>query len=138
LLFTVSDDEARHFKSLGAKHVHVVPNGADTKKFVGLPTGRGTENPTVLFLGTMNWGPNVEAAKVLVEKIFPEIRNSLPNAKLLLVGKDPCAEILALQQSPGISIHANVPDTLPYLELSTVMAVPLLLKSWRLWRVGYL
>jgi glycosyltransferase involved in cell wall biosynthesis len=126
LLFAVSDEEAQHFKSLGAKHVHIVPNGTDTKKFAGSPTGRGTENPTVLFLGTMNWGPNVEAAKVLAEKIFPEIRNSLPNAKLLLVGKDPCAEILALQQRPGISVHANVPATLPYLEHSTVMAVPLL------------
>lgn len=123
LLFTVSELEAAHFRSLGARSVQVIPNGVDCDAVSDLPTGR-TGLPVILFLGTMSWGPNASAARFLVE-LLPQLRLKIPNVTVLIVGRNPPADLMALNGSPGIEITGSVPDVKPYLGRGTVMAVPL-------------
>ena len=120
----VSDAEAAHFRSLGAKQVHTVPNGVDCDAFADLPTGRDGP-PVVMFLGTMSWGPNAAAARFLAREVFPALRARLPDVTLAVVGRDPPADLLALNGTPGIEVTGGVPDVKPYLLRSSVLAVPL-------------
>ena len=122
-LFTVSEQEAAHFKSLGANAVHVIPNGVDCDALADLPTGRNNA-PTVLFLGTMSWGPNASAARFLVE-LLPRLRLKVPDVTMLIVGRDPPADLAALNGLPGIEVTGSVSEVKPYLLRGTVMAVPL-------------
>lgn len=123
MLFTVSEQEAQHFRSLGARTVHVIPNGVDYGAVADLPTGRSNP-PTILFLGTMSWGPNANAARFLVD-VLPRVRLQLPDVRLLIVGRDPPPDLAALNGTPGVEVTGSVPDVKPYLLRGTVMAVPL-------------
>ncbi len=123
-LCAVSDTEASHFRTLGAKAVHTVPNGVDCAAFADLPTGRPGP-PVVMFLGTMSWGPNAAAARFLAREVLPALRARVPDAVLTVVGRDPPADLLALNGTPGIEVTGGVPDVKPYLLRASVLAVPL-------------
>jgi len=123
-VFAVSDLEAEHFRALGARAVHTVPNGVDCAAFADLPVGR-TGPPVVMFLGTMSWGPNAAAARFLARDVLPALRARVPGATLTIVGRDPPADLLALNGAPGIEVASNVPDVKPYLARASALAVPL-------------
>lgn len=123
-LCAVSDTEAEHFRKLGAKSVFTVPNGVDCAAFTDLPVGR-TGPPVVMFLGTMSWGPNAAAARFLAHDVLPVLRAQVPNATLAVVGRDPPADLLALNGTPGIEVTGGVPDVTPYLLRASMLAVPL-------------
>jgi len=124
-ILAVSGAEADHFRNLGAAHVAVAPNGVDCGAFADLPTGRPVSPPVILYLGTMSWGPNVTAAVHLAEAVFPAVRAKLPDARLLLVGKDPVPEVRATARIPGVTVTGSVPSVRPYLEEASLLAVPL-------------
>src|SRR5208337_4874934 len=102
----------------------VVDNGIDRRYYEAV---RPNPDPaTILFLGSLNWRPNVDAIGLLVEKIFPAVRAAEPAARLQIVGRKPSpALIQRAREVPGVELHADVPDVRPFLAKSTVMVVPL-------------
>jgi glycosyltransferase involved in cell wall biosynthesis len=124
LLFTVSEDEAQVFRRLGAANVVVVPNGVDCSALESLPEGR-PRSQEVMFIGSMSWGPNVEAARFLASEVLPEVRRQIPDARLAIVGANPPKDLLSFNSSPGIEVTGIVPDVKPYLERAALLAVPL-------------
>ena len=125
-VLAVSDDEGRYFTQLGAKRVVVVPNGVDCDAYAGLPVARREGPPTLLYVGSMAWPPNASAARFLATQVLPAIRQQLPEARLLLVGRDPGPDVLALAgPGTGVEVAANVSDVMPYYRAAHVLAVPL-------------
>jgi len=124
-LFAVSDDEANHFRQLGARNVHVVPNGVDCAAYAGLTDGHRAASPVILYSGTLSWAPNVEAARYLAEQALPVVRKGYPDATLRIVGRDPTPDVRALASLPGVDVLANVPDMKPHLAGAHLLAVPL-------------
>lgn len=122
---TVSAEEARHYRGIGARVVYVVPNGVDVVRYADLPTGREGGVPTLLYVGTMSWHPNASAARFLAEHVLPEVQRSIPDARLRLVGRDPPPEVRDLARYPGVEVTGGVPDVIPYLRHAHVLAVPL-------------
>ena len=124
-LITVSDDEARHFSSIGAARVAVVPNGVDCAAFDQLPVDRSGP-PTILYVGSLEWPPNVSAACYLARQVLPSVRRRLPEARLALVGKNPTAEVASLAHADDhVEVNGNVIDVRPYFRKAHVLAVPL-------------
>jgi glycosyltransferase involved in cell wall biosynthesis len=121
-IITVSDDDAAHFRSLGARKVIVSPNGVDADRFAPTPLPAGHE---VLFSANMSFPPNVDAARWLALDIFPRVRERIPDARLSLVGRLPNARVRALAEHVGVEVHPDVPDVLPYLRRARVATVPL-------------
>ena len=124
LTCAVSDAEAAHFRELDANMVHVVPNGVDCATFADIPIGRDGP-PMMMFLGTMSWGPNASAARFLAREVFPVIRKRIPDAVLTIVGREPPADLLLLNGTPGIEVTGGVADVKPYLSRASVLTVPL-------------
>ena len=124
VVMAVSNAEADHFRSLGASNVFTVPNGVDCAAFDDLPEGREGP-PTIAFLGTMSWGPNATAARFLALDVLPAVRQQIPPARLLILGRDPPRDVVALADNPGITVTGTVPDVRPYLREATLLAVPL-------------
>jgi glycosyltransferase involved in cell wall biosynthesis len=80
----------------------------------------------ILFLGSLDWRPNLDAVMLLLDQIFPKVREAEPSARLSLVGRNPPDWLESLIQGrPGVSLHANVPDVRPYLARCGILAVPL-------------
>jgi glycosyltransferase involved in cell wall biosynthesis len=124
VVFGVSEQEQAHFARLRESAVHLVPNGVECAKFAGLPTGRASSPPAILFIGTLSWPPNVQAVRFLAKDVLPAVRRQIPHATLQLVGRDPAAEVSALAVE-GVTVAGNVADILPYLSDASLLAVPL-------------
>lgn len=124
-LTAVSDSDAAYFRALGAHDVHVVPNGVDCAQYAHLSTGRRVSPPVLLYLGKMSWPPNVGAARFLVGQVLPRVRERFPQARVRIVGANPTPELLKLGLSSNVDVTGEVSDVKPYLEESSLMAVPL-------------
>jgi glycosyltransferase involved in cell wall biosynthesis len=121
----VSDVDARRFRDdFGVRRVDVVENGVDTVYFQ--PQARRREPNHLLFLGSLDWRPNLDGVQLLLERVFPAVRAAEPSARLCLVGRNP-PEMLCRQAAamPGVELHANVPDVRPYLADCGLLVVPL-------------
>jgi glycosyltransferase involved in cell wall biosynthesis len=103
----------------GARSVLVCPNGREPSAV--LPEA---SDPTVAFVATMGWAPNVDAAVWLAQDIWPTIRARVPGARLLLVGKDPAPAVLALADDT-IEVTGTVDDVRPYVAQARVVVAPL-------------
>jgi glycosyltransferase involved in cell wall biosynthesis len=88
-------------------------------------TGPATSN-TVAFAGIMSYGPNEDAALVLIDEILPRVRRSVPDAEFMIVGRDPSAALTQRAESvQGVTVTGFVDDMRDYLERAAVSAVPM-------------
>lgn len=102
--------------------LEVLPNGVDGRLFGCAPRG-GTDS--LLFVGTMNYFPNVDAATWFAERVFPRIRAARPRVRLRLVGSKPNRAVRRLARVPGVEVTGMVPNVVPYLESATVFVAPM-------------
>jgi glycosyltransferase involved in cell wall biosynthesis len=125
LTIAVSELDADRFRrDLGVPRVNVVDNGVDTSYF--RPTDLPREPATLLFLGSLEWRPNLDAVRQLLERTYPAVCSELPDTRLLLVGRNPPAWLARLATTtPGVQLHGNVPDVRPFLARASLLVVPL-------------
>jgi glycosyltransferase involved in cell wall biosynthesis len=81
---------------------------------------------TLLFVGTLNYMPNVEGLEWFINSVFIPFREKFQDAGLLVVGRNPKETILKLCETEGVELHADVPDVRPYYARSRAVVVPLL------------
>jgi glycosyltransferase involved in cell wall biosynthesis len=81
--------------------------------------------PTILHLGTMFWPPNIHGVFWFARKVLPLIHERVPEARFVVVGKDPPPEVQALAADPRIQITGYVVDLDPYLAEADAFIVPL-------------
>jgi glycosyltransferase involved in cell wall biosynthesis len=121
----VSDlDAARFRRDFGVRHVSVVENGVDTAYF---RSGDGWREPgRILFLGSLDWRPNLDGVERLLDRVFPAVRAAEPTATLCLVGRNPSGALRRKAEStPGVELHGNVADVRPFLAECGALVVPL-------------
>jgi glycosyltransferase involved in cell wall biosynthesis len=102
--------------------VSVVPIGVDTRAYRPLPLN-GVQ-PSLLFVGTMNYTPNADAVTHFCHEILPLIWRRIGDVEMWIVGADPGPEITALN-GKGVHVTGRVTDVVPYYSRSTVCVVPL-------------
>jgi glycosyltransferase involved in cell wall biosynthesis len=101
----------------------VVPNGVDTKRYKPIPLkGKGLD---MLMVGALGYGPNADGVRYFYREVFPAVRTAVPGCSLSIVGKSPPADIVALDGVPQTSVHADVPEVLPYYQKARVALAPL-------------
>jgi polysaccharide biosynthesis protein PslH len=116
-------DEALFRQANPSLNISVIPNGVDAAGYPVLPDR--PDSKEILFIGKMNYGPNVDGALFFYSQVFPLIRNIIPDARLLIVGTEPTAEIQALSADPSVEVTGYVEDVVPYYDRSCVSVVPL-------------
>jgi glycosyltransferase involved in cell wall biosynthesis len=107
---------------LGRATVVAVPNGATLSAKTG---GLSRDPATILYCGSLSYRANVNALVLFVQRILPLIRREVPDARLLVVGRQPTEEVRALHDGKSIWVHGDVPDVEEYYGRSTLLAVPL-------------
>jgi glycosyltransferase involved in cell wall biosynthesis len=105
--------------------VPVIPNGVDLEFFRRAPLSEATPGQ-IVFVGAIRYRPNAEAAMYFVERIFPLIRQELPETTFAIVGADPPASVRELDRVPGVTVAGTVPDVRPWLSAAQIVVVPLL------------
>lgn len=123
-IIAVSDADRRTFSGMvDPSRISVVPTGVDTRAF--RPAARvDTPQPTVLFLGSMDWEANIDGVRYFVDDIWPAIRAAVPNARFQVVGRNPAPSVRRLA-SDHVEIVGTVPSVIEYLHRAAVVVVPL-------------
>ena len=122
----VSEEDARLMhERFGIENAVVVENGVDVDYFH--PQRDVDRDPArLLFLGSLDWRPNLDAIRILLNEILPTVRATVPNATLSLVGRRPPEWLKArAAEMPGVRIFPDVPDVRPFLATCGMLVVPL-------------
>jgi sugar transferase (PEP-CTERM/EpsH1 system associated) len=121
----VSEADAQSMQqSYGVKNVVSVPTGVDIDYF--LPGSNHSHVADLVFVGSMDWMPNIDAVDDFVKNILPRIRAQQPECSLAVVGRNPPPSVHKFaERDPLIQVTGTVADVRPYLWGSSVSIVPL-------------
>src|SRR5690348_2239314 len=110
--------------SVHGREVTVVPNVAP-RAATPMPSRKGGRCKTVVFVGTMGYVPNDDAARWLVTRIWPRLRRLVQTpVRLMIVGSDPSPGLLGLARRPGVVVTGTVPDTAPFYRVADLAVIP--------------
>jgi polysaccharide biosynthesis protein PslH len=119
----VSEAEADLYRRIsGGGEARVVPLGVDLE---GYRPGEGRDGRGCVFVGALDYSPNVDGAAWFCREVWPDVLRRHPGATISLVGRRPVPEILRLARLPGVEVVGQVPDVRPYLERAAVVVAPL-------------
>jgi glycosyltransferase involved in cell wall biosynthesis len=93
------------------------------------------ERPQIVFVGSLSYLPNHQAALRLVQRIMPLVRQRFPTAQVWIVGQGPRPELLAYHDGDHTVITGTVPDVRPYLAHASLTCVPLVVGSGTKYKV---
>jgi polysaccharide biosynthesis protein PslH len=123
LVVTVSEHERRILTALNpAVPAVVISNGVDTRALRPVPR---TAAAGLLFVGALDYPPNVDAACTLCRTILPRIRARHPLCTCAVVGRAPVERVRRLAELPGVTVAGDVPDVRPYYAAASVAVAPL-------------
>ena len=104
-------------------NTEVVPAGVDIDYFSNFDNAI-IQKKTILFIGSLEWFPNLDAFKWFYKKIFPLVLKKVPDVKLYVIGKNPPEEIRNIKD-PNVEIYGMVEDIRPFVSKANVCVVPL-------------
>ena len=130
----VSDDDRRAILARTANaNVIVVPSGVDTDTYFidhgeREITSDGDLRPVgqknILFTGSMDYRPNIDAMQWFCKEIFPAVLRRTSDVHLWIVGRYP-ASIIERLAGPRITVTGEVEDDLPYFRRASVFVLPI-------------
>lgn len=123
-VIAVSDHDRNAMLTLSSGcPITVVPTGVDTEKYHVAPPASGNP-PLVVFTGSMDWEPNIDAVEYFCREIWPAVLASFPDARFQIVGRNPHPRVRRLA-SASVEVTGAVSSVTDYLRSATVVIVPL-------------
>lgn len=118
----MSDAEAGTLRQMGVKRpISVVPNGVNAPA-QPLPE---TAERSALFVGTLEYPPNADAARWLAEEIMPRVWAKEPNVRLRVAGFRCPGDLERTLRDKGIDVVENPPDITPLYRSAAIALAPL-------------
>lgn len=109
-----------------SERVFVLPNGANVDFFNADDwPAQPTEHPSALFCGALDYTPNTDGLAWYFGAIHPLILERCPDFRVILVGKNPTAEMRRFATMPGVEFVGEVPDVRPFYQKAWMQVVPL-------------
>ncbi|MBK7945608.1 MAG: glycosyltransferase [Flavobacteriales bacterium] len=121
----ISPADAEHYTAHGTRTpVTTIPFGVDPEEYPidEMPSGR--RKPVFFHLGSMDWLPNEEGIRWLLQNVWPKVLRKRPEARLHLAGNKMPKDLLE-GDHPGTVIKGRVKSAVGYLRERQVMVVPL-------------
>lgn len=119
--FVCSDLDQKYLSRRGFSNITVVPNAVRIPAATPLPMQK-----VMLFLGSYTYAPNVSAANLLINVIWPKIRSCVPDASLIVAGARP-ERLEAFTHPPaGVEFPGFVEDLDALYSRSMLVCCPIL------------
>jgi len=123
-VFVVSEVEKGMFRKLNpAKPAEVLTNGVDCEYY--RPREETQKDRDLVFVGVMNYFPNVDGVLFFMREVLPLIRLRRPHTDFTIVGSSPTRALRKEADRRGVRVTGRVKDVRPYLWRSRVCVVPL-------------
>lgn len=119
----VSDADKEFFDNnlnYGKVPTFLLPVGAESHEAVDSESNANN----VVIVGKMSYAPNIEGVLWFCNKVWNNIKKSVPDARLYIVGKDPDKCLLNLA-SDDIIVTGTVDSVDDYYKMSSVAVIPL-------------
>jgi glycosyltransferase involved in cell wall biosynthesis len=117
-------DRAQFALTTPPERISIVPTGVDVAAFTRAPTSPVVDPRTVVFVGSMDWAPNVDGVQWFCDEVWPLVTSRVADARFQVVGRNPDARVRRLAGS-SIEIVGGVPRVQDYLHRGCVVVVPL-------------
>lgn len=116
-------DKQRIHKIYKGTETAVIPNGVDISYFTKRKSNK-SDISKIIFIGSFNYFPNIDASKFFIKNIFTMIVKKNPMIRFLFVGKG--SELLKREYNkyPNIEFTGYVDDTRKYMN-NSIFIVPL-------------
>ncbi|MEP2943048.1 MAG: glycosyltransferase family 4 protein [Hyphomicrobiales bacterium] len=101
--------------------IHLVENSISITSPV--PT---VDRPMLLFVGILNYEPNMEGLKWFFSNVWGQIKQAIPDVKMLVAGRLPTKEIISLTKENGVELLNDLPDITEAYAATSLAIVPLL------------
>ena len=98
-----------------------IPNAISVPKMQPLTT-----DPTLLFIGSYLYQPNVDAAEFLISKVWPFVHQRMPAARLIIAGHPPDRIRGYADDLPGVEFTGLVSNLDDLYHRSRVVCAPIL------------
>jgi glycosyltransferase involved in cell wall biosynthesis len=116
-------DEQMMRERFGVRSISAVGTGVDLDYFAAPEST--TPQFDLVFVGSMDWMPNVDGIEWFLAEVLPIIRTGKPDARLAIVGRNPPPAITAKSDNKSVTVTGTVPDVRPFLWQSAISIVPL-------------
>ncbi|HEY2547612.1 MAG TPA: TIGR03087 family PEP-CTERM/XrtA system glycosyltransferase [Candidatus Acidoferrum sp.] len=121
-----TQQEADLLRGEGIPPVHVVSNGVEIHpaKTAEFPAEIRALQPYALFVGTMDYLPNIDAVEYFAEDILPRVHEKHPELKFVIAGRNPTSRVRKLAKKPGVVVTGAVPEVETYLAGCAAVVAP--------------
>jgi sugar transferase (PEP-CTERM/EpsH1 system associated) len=126
----VSAAERARFVDLApetSERVAVIENGVDLDHFSparSFPSPYKASSVEIVFTGTMDYWPNIDAMTWFARDILPRVLQRAPDAHLTIVGANPTRAVMTLA-GRHVTVTGRVDDIRPYVAHAAVVVAPL-------------
>ncbi len=123
-VIAVSENDRREMLRIAPScSISVVPTGVDLQKYAAAPPSAANP-PRLVFTGSMDWEPNLDAVTYFCKDIFPAVLGEFSSALFQIVGRNPHSRVKQLA-SEHVHVTGTVPSVAEYLRDATLVVVPL-------------
>lgn len=127
-VFAVSEADLETMTAMvEPSRISVIPTGVDLQKFRYDPQLKPA-GPFVVFVGSMDWEPNINGVEYFSNEIWPQVLAGVPGARFQVVGRNPHPRVQKLA-SASVEITGTVPSVTKYIRDAAVLVVPLRIGS---------
>jgi len=124
-VIAVSESDAALMREwYGVRRAEAVPTGVDSEYFK--PRAPAPPSADLVFVGSMDWAPNIDGIDWFQREVLPLILRSKPECSIAIVGRTPPPAVQKLaERYPFIQVTGTVPDVRPWLWGAKLSIVPL-------------
>jgi glycosyltransferase involved in cell wall biosynthesis len=124
-IFVASEVDREALQGRGRAEIAVLPNSLPLPTITLSPSPSGGPF-TLLFVGTLGYPPNADAARFAAEEILPRLRTESERPVILrIVGGGAGTAVRQLDTLPGVEVIGETPDVSPWYRDAHVAIVPL-------------
>ena len=106
-------------------NVFLCAHGVDVQEFQPDPSEIENDSNILVFSGVMRTNTNVHAISWFAREVWPRIKESVPQAQLYVVGRQPSAAVRVLGELPGVTVTGEVASTAEYIRKAAVCINPM-------------
>ncbi len=122
VVITASAQEARSLAAFGARTLTIANVAPRAKRSPRRPKG----GPTILFVGTLGYAPNLDAIMWFYRRVFHRLQRVFAyRLRLVIVGRQAPAALTRLGHQRGIELWENAPDIAKCYSAADLVIVPL-------------
>ncbi len=128
--FFVTDKEAELFHRLAPESQERVTGmymGVDCEFYspqADRTTPFAADEVPIVFTGSMDYWPNVDAVVWFAQEVMPLLRHNHPRARFYIVGRNPAPAVQALA-GDAVVVTGTVPDVRPFVQHAAIVVAPL-------------